>query len=191
MSRLAFAPAAVVVVGRGAAGEAPAASLLVRPSSGSQATYAGDRLIGQARHAPDDFGPPRRSGFASILRGDRGFDLAQLGPGRLGGRGRGLGDDGRRAVLALLLGPDLPPLSGPVRAWTSQVGLVACGMRAVRPRRSGNACRRATAIVSGVDRDRSRPARPAALAKWRTRHRMRRSGLLRQRRAGPPPSRAA
>ena len=59
--------------------------------------------------------------------GDRAFDLAQLGPDRLGDRGQRLGDDGRRAMLALLLDPIFRVFQGrPSR--NQPVDLVACGI---------------------------------------------------------------
>ncbi len=45
------------------------------------------------------------AGFALISGGDRGLELAHLGAQRLGDRGEGLNDDGRRLMLALLLDP--------------------------------------------------------------------------------------
>ena len=101
---LAFALAAVVVEGRGA-DEGGGGFVADAPEFGQPGDYAGGRLTGEARHARDDFGPSRESRVGFDFGGDRGFEPAQLGPGRLGDRGQRLGDDGWRAMLALLLDP--------------------------------------------------------------------------------------
>ena len=162
---LAFAPAAVVVVGRGA-DEGGGGLVGDMPEFGQPGDDAGGRLSGEARHARDDFGPPRESRIGIDFGGDRAFDLAQLGPDRLGDRGQRLGDHGRRAMLALLLDPIFRVFQGgPSR--NQPVDLVACGIVQLGlavGKRLGEPGDRV-----GVDRIVLGQSRPAALAKWRTR----------------------
>src|SRR5208337_830457 len=101
---LAFAGAAVVVVGRGAE-EGGGGLVGDMPELGQPGDHAGDRLIAEARHAVDDLGPARKGWVRLDPGGDRGLELAPFGPDRLGDRGQGLSDDRRRAMLALLLDP--------------------------------------------------------------------------------------
>ena len=120
-------------------------------------------MFAKPRHAVDDFGPPRECRVRLDLGGDGGVEFAPLGPHRLGDRAQRLGDDGRRAMLALLSDPPFqlfqgrPGLDQPVDLLAR--GIVRLGLAVV----SAN-----QAIVS-ASRGSFLASRPAALAKQRIR----------------------
>ena len=181
----AFALAAVVVVGRGA-DEGGGGLVADAPEFGQPGDQAGDRLIAEPRHALDDFGPSRERRVGLDLGGDGGVELAQLGPHRLGDRGQGLGDDGRRAMLALLSDPPFQLFQGRARL-DQPVDLLARGIVRLGPRR-----RETSRRTRRSSRRRSDRSWPAARPLWRSGESAsdRRSGPRRRPRAGLPPSSA-